>query len=90
MKWRALVVVGVVLGCASSGPKSVAPAKEPARCPAGFEGVAGDACLALPEHADATTPVILFFHGMYTLDAPEQEFASETRFAEGATRAWFS
>src|SRR5690554_4851179 len=71
-----LLVVVLVLGCRHDparterlqpDPLAEQPAagiQDPGPCPEPLESLEGGSCLALPEDANADTPVIVYLHGM--------------------------
>lgn len=86
----ALICLVFASACAPKAALVAGPTSPETRCPPRFEPIAGNSCLALPPDPNAGTPLVLFFHGMYPVDGPDQEFASEARFAEAAQREGFA
>jgi predicted esterase len=84
----ALTLATVFASCAHGRPTAVQ--SERLGCAPGYEAIEGNACLALPRVATAQTSVILFFHGMYSADFPEAEFAIEERIASAAGEQGFA
>lgn len=56
-----------------------ADAAELIDCPKGFEPIAGRACLSL---ADSAGPLVVYLHGLYELEHPEEEMDRHVRLAK--------
>src|SRR5687768_10622952 len=84
---KALLVLTLLVGCA---PTRMAGRTGAALCPEGFEHLASGACLALPPNQGPDTKVVMFLHGMYNDEWPQQEYAVEARVAKAVTGAGFA
>jgi poly(3-hydroxybutyrate) depolymerase len=73
-------LVGVVEGVALT----------PSACPQEFELLESGACLAVPPDLGSQTPLILYLHGMYAVDQPEEELAIEARVGRAAKAHGFA
>ena len=50
----------------------------------------GEACVALPDGASADTPVVLYLHGMFPSDFPQQSLVAQQELASMATSRGFA
>jgi predicted esterase len=57
-------------------------------CPPGFSELPGSACVAAPP--GPAKQIVLYLHGMYDADRPEQEFAQEAMLRERALARGFA
>ena len=57
-----------------------------------FEGLSamGEACIALPGETSANTPVVLYLHGIFPSDFPQQSLIAQRELGQMATARGFA
>jgi predicted esterase len=75
-----------LFGCAHREPASTASGT---LCGEGLEPL-GEACLALPPGAPSDVPVVLYLHGMFPSDYPQQSLIAQRELATMATARGFA
>ncbi len=80
------LVFGLVWGCRHRPSASTASGT---LCGEGLTAL-GEACLALPPDASADTPVVLYLHGMFPSDFPQQSLVAQQELAQMAAARGFA
>lgn len=78
MSRTSLGLVGACVAIAACGPAAApktALSSSESWCPDGFEVGPSDTCFAIPEKHDASTPILVYLHGMYTGHGSPEEWA---------------
>ena len=84
--FAALVVLAGLSGC---GHKQQVATASGTLCGEGLEPL-GEACLALPSGANGDTSVVIYLHGMFPSDFPQQSLQGQRELAQMATARGFA